>query len=106
MSGTEHTPGDREDFPGRNLGVAGLVLAMVLGVVGVLVSVVALVQSSRVGRRNSAAIAGIVLGVLTSVVFGLVLSFVLQSFAGNVGPCAGRQPGTYEGGGVTFECGR
>jgi hypothetical protein len=44
--------------------------------------------------------------VLSSVVFALVLSFVLQSFAGTVGPCAGREPGTYEGGGVTFECGR
>lgn len=106
MSGTEQPSGDREDFPGRKLGVAGLILAMVLGIVGVVVSVIALIQSSRVRRRNPAAIAGIVLGVLTTVVFGLVLSFVLQSFAGNVGPCAGREPGIYEGGGVTFECGR
>ena len=100
------TASSDDDFPGRRLGVAGLVLALVLGLVGVVVSTIALIQSSRAGRRNPAAIAGILLGVLSSVVFGLVLSFVLQSFAGTVGPCAGREPGTYEGGGVTFECGR
>jgi hypothetical protein len=92
------------DFPGRRLGVTALLLSMLVGVVGSAAGAVALTRASRAGHGNAPAVAAILIGVLHSTVFALVLWFVLQTFAGNVGPCADLGPGAHEGGGVTFEC--
>lgn len=94
-----------EDFPGRRLGIAGLVLALTVSVVGTVVSVVALIMSARAKRRNAPAVAGIVFGVLGTLAFLATLWFIVQFFAGNIGPCAELGPGTHTDGLATYDCG-
>ncbi len=93
------------DYPGRRLAVVGLLLSLTVSVVGIAVSIVALVTSARAGFRNKTAIAGIVLGFMGLIAFAAALWFIVQFFAGNVGPCAELGPGTHEDGLVTYECG-
>ena len=87
------------------LGVLGLVLSLFAGPVGVVVSVVALVKSKRRGTNVPAAIAGVALGLFTTLVFGLALWLIVQFFAGTIGPCAELGPGTHETGLATYQCG-
>lgn len=94
-----------DDFPGRRLGVVGLVLALTLSGVGIMVSVVALITSARAKRRNVPALAGIVLGTVGSLAFLAALWFIVQLLAGNIGPCAELGPGTHTDGLATYECG-
>lgn len=94
-----------DDFPGRRLGVVGLVLALTVSVVGIVVSVVALITSARARRRNVPAVAGVIFGALGTLVFLAALWFIVQFFAGNIGPCAELGPGTHTDGLATYECG-
>jgi hypothetical protein len=68
------------DYPGKRLGVIGLILACVVGVVGLLVSVVALVLSLRARHRNPPAVAGIVIGVLATSAFIGGMWYFLELF--------------------------
>ncbi len=94
------------DFPGRRLGIVGLVLSLTVSVVGVFVSAAALLQSARAKERNVPAVAGLVFGLLGTVAFVLALWFIVQFFAGNIGPCAELGPGTHKDGLATYECGQ
>lgn len=62
-------PGAPQD-PGKSLGVAGLVLAFVCTIVGLILSIVAFRRSKAAGFRNTVALWGIV---LSSVFLGLAL---------------------------------
>ena len=91
--------------PGRTLGIAGLVLAIFTSAVGLVVSIVAFRKSKQAGFKNTAALAGIVvgtittLGVLTATVAGVVAATSLA------GTCADLGPGTHVVNGVTYTCG-
>ena len=90
---------------GSKLGALGLVLSLFAGPVGTVVSAVALVKSKRRGIVDPAATAGVSLGIITTLVFLVALWFIVQFFAGTIGPCAELGPGTHETGLVTYECG-
>ncbi|MET3768805.1 cytochrome c biogenesis protein CcdA [Marisediminicola sp. UYEF4] len=92
------------DFPGRKLGVVGLILSCLLGVVGLVVSTIALVTSLRAQQRNVPAIAGIVIGIVGTVVFAAGAWYFFEFWEGNVGPCADREAGVYEDGIYTYSC--
>jgi len=64
------------DYPGKTLGIVGLILAFVASLIGVIVSAVALVQSRRAGRKNGPALAGIIVGSVLTVI-GFIVSIVL-----------------------------
>ena len=68
------------NYPGKSLGLLGLILACVLGVVGLLVSLVALVLSLRAHHRNPPAVAGIVIGVLATSAFVAGMWYFLRLF--------------------------
>lgn len=93
------------DYPGKRLGVLGLIFALTVAVVGIVVSLVAVIRSARAGHRNIPALAGLVIGVLGTVVFFLAFWFIVQFFSGDIGPCAELGPGTHDEGLVTYECG-
>ena len=62
--------------PGRTLGLIGMILAIIpcTSFVGLILSVIALVLSRRVGQPNQKALVGIIVGAVY-----LVLSFVLNA---------------------------
>lgn len=76
-------PGERRplDDPGRSLGIIGLIFSLsgifcgLIGLVGVIVSTVALLRSRKAGFVNRWAIAGIIVGVFMLLVFVVLLLF-------------------------------
>jgi hypothetical protein len=68
--------------PGRTLGIIGLILSIIgcTSPIGVILSIVAFVQSRGVGIRNNIALAGIIVGAVW-----IVLSIILQVTIGLAG---------------------
>lgn len=64
------------DYPGKTLGIVGLVLSIVAGgIIGIIVSAIALNQSKAAGFKNTPAKAGLIVGIV--VVAAYVLFFIL-----------------------------
>lgn len=91
-------------YPGQKLGLVGLILGCALGIVGALVSAVALVISHRHGHRNPGAVAGIIIGTVATLVLVAGTFYVIGILDGNVGYCAGKAPGSYVDGLMTYTC--
>jgi hypothetical protein len=91
--------------PGRTLGIVGLVLSVVANVVGLVVSTVAYRRSRRAGFRNGAALAGIVIGLVTTL--GLVTASVVGGLAAKsvLDTCRELGPGQHVVNGITYTCG-
>ncbi|WP_440710784.1 hypothetical protein [Herbiconiux sp. YIM B11900] len=54
-----------DDYPGKVLGLVGVITAVLLGVIGLAISIAAYVISRRAGRRNTLAIIGMAIGAFT-----------------------------------------
>ena len=65
------------DFPGKTLGIVGLVLAILVPLVGLIISVVANNQSKAAGYTNQIAKIGIVVGIVLTVLY--VLGFIISA---------------------------
>lgn len=89
--------------PGRSLGIAGLVLSILVPVslIGLILSIIALVQSRRAGMKNGMALAGIIIGAV--VVVGTILLLVL-GFSTLFQTCQELGNGVHEVNGVTYTC--
>lgn len=92
------SPPPGTDFPGRTLGIVGLILVFVATVVGIIVSAIALSQSRAAGLRNTPALIGVIVGsalVAVGLVIGLV--FAVLGITGGlaaIGFAAGSGSGT------------
>lgn len=91
--------------PGRTLGVVGLVLAFLANVVGLVVSVVAFRRSKRAGFRNGLALAGIVVGGLSTAAMIIAIAVGGVALGGVAKKCQELGPGTHVVNGVTYTCG-
>jgi hypothetical protein len=82
MANYEATPSPTTtaDFPGKTLGIVGLVLAILAPVVGIIVSAVALSQSKKAGFENKLAKIGLIVGIVLTVVY-VVLYIVVFATA-------------------------
>ena len=93
------------DFPGKTLGIIGLVLAFISGLIGLILSIVANNQSKAAGYTNTPAKIGIIVGIIViaiAVVIVIVASVIL---AGVAAQCAGLGPGVHEVDGIVYNCG-
>jgi hypothetical protein len=72
------------DFPGKTLGIVGLVLAILAPLVGVIVSAVALSQSKKAGFENKLAKIGLIVGIVLTVLY-VVLYVVVFATALSAG---------------------
>lgn len=61
---------------GNTLAIIGLVLAIIANIVGLIISIIAFVKSKKAGRPSKIALAGIIVGAVTTVL-GLVLTVAL-----------------------------
>lgn len=75
------------DFPGKQLGLVGLILAIIVPLVGLIISVVANNQSKAAGYPNQLAKIGIIIGaILTALgVIVLIINIVITAAAVNAG---------------------
>jgi uncharacterized membrane protein len=66
-------PAPGQDYPGKTLGIVGLVLAIFFNLIGLIVSAVALNQSKKAGFKNTPALVGVIVGAVLLVI-GIILS--------------------------------
>lgn len=57
-------PAPGTDYPGKTLGIVGLVLAFFFNLIGLILSVVAFNQSKKAGYKNTPAKIGIIVGAI------------------------------------------
>jgi hypothetical protein len=90
--------------PGRTLGVVGLVLSIFASAIGLVVSAIAYRKSKQAGFRNGAALAGIVVGLITTL--ALLTSGILSVVAATslLDTCRDLGPGEHVVNGVTYTC--
>jgi len=88
-------------FPGKTLGIVGLVVAIFFNLIGMIISIVAFNQSKAAGFKNTPAKAGIIVGAVLFVlgIVGFIIATVIGAAA--VGGaydalCEGQAPGQYE----------
>ena len=55
-------------YPGKTLGIVGLILAFFCSIVGLVLSIIAYSQSKQVGIKNNIALAGIIVAAVFMVV--------------------------------------
>ncbi|MFT4030144.1 MAG: hypothetical protein QM675_09740, partial [Protaetiibacter sp.] len=91
-------------YPGKTLGIVGLILAFLAAIVGLIVSAIALSQSKKAGYKNTPALVGLIIGILGSIawiIFWVVIG-VTAATLGNA--CAELGPGVWDVDGVTYTC--
>ena len=57
------------DYPGKTLGIVGLILGIVAPVVGIVVSAIALNQSKNAGFPNKLAKIGLIIGIVLTALY-------------------------------------
>ncbi|WP_457100547.1 DUF4190 domain-containing protein [Microbacterium sp. P5_E9] len=90
--------------PGRTLGIVALILSFFMSLVGLILGIIALVQSRRAGQRNGFALAAIIIGAVLTVV-GIIVTIAIVSALGAAAAeyarlCAEYGSGTHTIGGV------
>lgn len=92
------------DYPGKTLGLVGLILAIVAPLIGLIVSLIARSQSKAVGMPNGKAKAGIIVGLVLTVI-GLIVGGIAGFGAFQlISQCADLGPGAHQVNGVTITC--
>ena len=80
---------------GKTLGIVGLVLAFVFALAGLIVSIIARSQSKKAGVSNTPATAGIIIGLIGTIILIIVVVVSVVSGAALLSQCAELGPGTY-----------
>jgi len=106
MTASPHVPPPPADtgYPGKTLGIVGLIVAFPASLIGLILSIVALAQSRKAGRGNTPAIVGIIIGAVLTLVWLIVAIVLVVVFVNLASTCADLGPGTHDVDGVTFSC--
>jgi hypothetical protein len=92
------------DYPGKTLGIVGLILSFFTTIIGLIISAVALSQSKKAGFKNTPALVGVIIGSI-GVVVGIIIAIVAIVTLVAVGnQCAQLGNGEHEVNGVTITC--
>ena len=67
MANYQASPPAVADYPGKTLGIVGLVLAILAPLIGLIISAVALNQSKKAGFENKLAKIGLIVGIVLTV---------------------------------------
>ncbi|MCX6501361.1 MAG: hypothetical protein NT132_02975 [Microbacterium sp.] len=62
-------------YPGKTLGIVGLVVAIFFNVIGLIISAIALSQSKKAGYKNTPALVGLIIGIVLTVI-GIIIAIV------------------------------
>ncbi|GAA3035289.1 DUF4190 domain-containing protein [Microbacterium dextranolyticum] len=98
-------------IPGKTLGIVALIVAIFFNVIGLILGIVALVQSKKAGHKNGPALAAIIVGAVLFVIGVIVLIAVISWFATSgadlvtqVNACLDDPSGSIVYQGVTMSC--
>lgn len=65
--------------PNKGITIAGVVFAFLIPLLGLILSIVALVQSRSAGQKNGLAIAGIIISIVWPIVLSIVISAIIAA---------------------------
>lgn len=71
-----YAPATSEDYPGKTMGIVGLILAFFFSIAGWIVSAIALKQSKDAGVQNTPAKIGLILSIIFTI-GGVILAIIL-----------------------------
>lgn len=95
-------------FPGKGLGIAGLVFAFLVPLVGLILSLIAKSQSKKAGAKNTPAKVGVVVSsvlLALSIVIAIVSVVIFANLAAQLAEaCATLGPGVHQVDAVTYTC--
>ncbi|MFT4156488.1 MAG: DUF4190 domain-containing protein [Microbacterium sp.] len=94
-----------ENVPGKGLAIAGLILAFVAPLIGLILSLVARSKLRKAGAPTGLATAGFWLGLVFTIIGAIVLFSFIALFANIFAMCAELGPGVWEINGTTYTCG-
>ncbi|MDI9890281.1 DUF4190 domain-containing protein [Microbacterium sp. NPDC016588] len=77
----ENTRPAAAPVPGRTLGIVALIVAIFFNVIGLILGIVALVQSRKAGHKNGFAVAAIIVGAVLTVV-GIIVAILIVTAIG------------------------
>ena len=77
------------DFPGKTLGIIGLVLAFIAALIGLILSIIANNQSKAAGYTNTPAKIGIIVAIVVIVLAVIITIVAIVIFASVAAQCAG-----------------
>lgn len=110
-----YTQPQGDTYPGKTLGVVALVLSCIffLGIsvlVGLILGIVALVQSKNAGRKNGPALAAVIVAsvlIVLGIIIGVIVALtVIPAAAELARQCLELGPGTHTlSNGITITCG-
>ncbi len=83
----EPTPQPAAAEPGKGLSIAAIIFAFVMPVVGLILGIVAMVQSKKAGRKNGLALASVIIAAVLIVV-GIIIWIVVIASLASVGGSA------------------
>lgn len=94
-------------FPGKTMGIVALIVAFFANFIGLILGIVALVQSKKAGYKNGPALAAIIVGAVLMVIGVIVVIVVLATVVGpTLALCADLGPGVHTlPNGLTITCG-
>lgn len=99
------------DYPGKTLGIVGVVFAILAPIIGFILGLVARGQSKKAGYKNTPATVAIVIGLVLTILYivGIILAVVLGAAAVSSvisDACVGYDSGTILdlGNGTTVTC--
>lgn len=81
-----------------------LIVAFPFSLIGLVLSIVALVQSTRAGYANTPAVIGIIVGAVLLVGWIILLGILITVFGNLFAQCAELGSGTHYVNGVTYTC--
>ena len=102
--GYQPPPAAGGDFPGKTLGIIGLVLSFFTTIIGLIISIVALRQSKKAGFKNTPALVGVIIGIVTTVLAIIIGGIAIAGVIALLNQCAQLGPGVHEVNGVTVTC--
>lgn len=74
-----------QPIPGKTLGIVALIVAIFFNVIGLILGIVALVQSKKAGYKNGFAVAAIIVGAILTVIGIIVAIFLVVAFTAAAG---------------------
>lgn len=76
---SEYAAPSSEPIPGRTLGIVALVVAVFFNVIGLVLGIIALVQSRKAGHKNGPAVAAIIVGAILTVAAIITIILIVSA---------------------------
>lgn len=103
--GQQGYQGQPTENPGKTLGIVGFILAIFIAPVGLILSIIAMVKSRKARMGNGFALAGIIIGILFTIIGAVIIYFIVSVGIEVAQLCEGvPSGGTVEYQGVPTQC--